>query len=512
MYTYIKQRGNTIFTSKYVNGKKTYERDNNFKPYLFLRTTNKDAKYKSFPDYFPLEKLDFNSIKSYSENVGLYDKNHVFGNVSREIIPIQKIRREKLNENIDMSLLDVWMWDIEVFSPDRFPKPNEAQAPVTSIALVQRKTFKTKIWMLTEEFSTLKWFQARYPAFSSFSSFEEIKPILTETKNQWLTYWKDMKENEENKIESIFKSYRTKLASGEITDEPYTYEDEKDIIGIENENYVSIDDIVEPFEKLVTEYEFEYRHWHRVERVFQQAMEMDVYKFQDEYELLTHFTQWVGKSKIDVLCGYNSETFDTPYIINRCKNIGVDVKKLSPFGIIGRKEVETYGNELISSGEIFGIVMSDYLQLDKNYTQNKRDSYKLADMAYAVTGEKKVSHEGTVAEMWIRDKQEHGLYNIHDSELLCYIDDSLGYIDTMFGEMYDAGVTQKAYTSISNIISASLWNELLDDNLVIPSQNTNFDTRSINLSEWRMKVRLKKELSKWLLELLISNHTRQEVK
>ena len=150
MYSYIKSIGNKLYVTKYVNGKKVYEVDNHFKPYVFMRC-EKETGLKSYPLNHNVMKFDFQSIKSYRETLKEFPKDQIYSNFSN-LVEVEKIRQDKLTENYDMKNLNVAFFDIEVYSDSGFPHANTAEHPVTSIALQVRKTKDIYVWALTDKF------------------------------------------------------------------------------------------------------------------------------------------------------------------------------------------------------------------------------------------------------------------------------------------------------------------------------------------------------------------------
>lgn len=93
----------------------------------------------------------------------------------------------------------------------------------------------------------------------------------------------------------------------------------------------------------------------------------------------------------DVLTGWNIEFFDIPYLVRRIlKILGEEyVKMLSPWGIIKPYEVEIKGRK-ITSYELIGISILDYLAIYKKFTYSEQETYKLDYIAQVELGDNKV--------------------------------------------------------------------------------------------------------------------------
>jgi len=371
MYSYIRTIKDTIYLTKYVNGKKILERDTTFKPYAFLKCS-KDVGWRSYPDNVNITPIQFSSVIGYRNDIKSYPSDMVYGGV-RGLPEIQKIRGEKLNENYDLNNLKVFFFDIEVYSNKGFPEPNEVDFPVTAIAVQDKKTKKKYVWTITDQY---------------------------------------------------------KKHLDEVT----------------------------------------------------------LHTFRDEGVMLNHFFAWLGKSGVDVLCGWYSQFFDVPYLYNRGKKlIGKQaVNQMSPFGVvIPKREIKRKAtkkdkdegkdqDEIVNSCDIVGINCIDYLNLSKKYTQNERASWKLDDVAEDWVGEKKIDYgeEGSLSKLWLTNKQKYIEYNIQDTNLVAKIDEAKGYIDLAYTLCYYAMSPISNYASNTALWTAKLYNELLNRKQCPPSKGS----------------------------------------
>ena len=174
----------------------------------------------------------------------------------------------------------------------------------------------------------------------------------------------------------------------------------------------------------------------------------------------------------DVLTGWNIETFDIPYLINRCNKIigSVETNKLSPWNVIKNRSVSRgKANGDMNVFEILGISTLDYIQLYKKFTYTNQESYKLDHIAFVELGEKKLDYS-EYENLYTLYKSNHQLfidYNVKDVDLVFRLEDKLKLIELVYAMSYSAKVN---YTDTFGVVR--LWdiichNFLLDKNIVV---------------------------------------------
>lgn len=163
----------------------------------------------------------------------------------------------------------------------------------------------------------------------------------------------------------------------------------------------------------------------------------EYYLYKTERELLLKIIEEIYNS--DLLCGWNSETFDFPYIAKRME-IVLGEKSLRHLSFPGAdiakfEEVETpYGPaiKLNTSGRM----LADYMQLYKKYEFGERASYKLASIEQEVgLGLPKLEYEGNLADLYNNDFAFFVRYNIRDCEILDGFEQKLAYVE-LANQMY----------------------------------------------------------------------------
>ena len=75
----------------------------------------------------------------------------------------------------------------------------------------------------------------------------------------------------------------------------------------------------------------------------------------------------------------------------------------------------------------------DYLHLYKTFTFSQRSSYRLDDIAEYEVGEKKISYEGTLNDLYDNDINKFVEYNLQDVKLIDKLDKKLDHIDIARG-------------------------------------------------------------------------------
>jgi DNA polymerase elongation subunit (family B) len=100
--------------------------------------------------------------------------------------------------------------------------------------------------------------------------------------------------------------------------------------------------------------------------------------FKDETTMLKAFIDYWHDNYPDIVTGWNVDQFDFPYIINRVMRVLDEdwVKRLSPWGFINERKIEIRGKD-VQTYDIMGIVILDYMELYKKFTQGTKESYSL---------------------------------------------------------------------------------------------------------------------------------------
>ena len=190
---------------------------------------------------------------------------------------------------------------------------------------------------------------------------------------------------------------------------------------------------------------------------------------ENEHELLERFIETWRAIDPDVVTGWNTESYDIPYLINRMKNLKIDPTRLSPWGKVFDKTVQQRGRS-VNSYRLAGISILDYLPLYRKFTYTNRESYSLNHIAYYELGDKKLSyseHE-TLHQLYKNDYQKFIDYNIKDVELVERLEDKLKLIELCLTMAYDAKINYGDVFSQVKMWDNLIFNHLWKKQIVIP--------------------------------------------
>ena len=194
-------------------------------------------------------------------------------------------------------------------------------------------------------------------------------------------------------------------------------------------------------------------------------------RFEMEEDLMNWLIKVFNFIKPDILCGWYSNNFDFPYIINRYDYLFEDenVKKgLSPIG--GRVSSNKLKNGRDFRNTIAGITLFDYLELYKKYIFTPRASYKLDFIADVELGDQKLDYSeyDNLNELWIHNPQKYIDYNVYDVELIDLLDKKLGLINLACTVAYKAKCNFVDVMGVIRVWDVLFYNYLKKYNIVIP--------------------------------------------
>jgi len=160
-----------------------------------------------------------------------------------------------------------------------------------------------------------------------------------------------------------------------------------------------------------------------------------VIPFDTEEKLLMAWVEIIMKIRPDVLIGYNSDSFDMPYLYYRICNVcGKDVADMmSPLYGYVQEPVKSkkYSDFFYANGmfiSIEGIESLDYMRLHRKYSWADEPSWKLDAIGEKYVGVKKIEYDGNLNDLYKDDIQKFVDYNFRDVEILKLLDEKLDYI------------------------------------------------------------------------------------
>lgn len=142
--------------------------------------------------------------------------------------------------------------------------------------------------------------------------------------------------------------------------------------------------------------------------------------FNEEKEMYRHFLNWFKTNRPDILFGWNIDSFDVPYTVNRIAallSMSEVANALSPSGNMRKKIIKPNIKAIPYEGYRFeGLTILDYMQLyrDKFCKDSMVIDYKLETVCQEELGVGKLQYEGTFKQFYLRDFKTFVEYNIID--------------------------------------------------------------------------------------------------
>lgn len=194
--------------------------------------------------------------------------------------------------------------------------------------------------------------------------------------------------------------------------------------------------------------------------------------FKDEKDLLNGIMLILSDS--DVYCGWNSSTFDIPYIVRRIENVlgkgkskGLNLWDLEPYM---KEKTNQFGDKNITY-ELYGKINVDYLELYKKHERGKKDSYKLDNIAEIELGEKKVQHDESLDDMYRQRYEDFIKYNRQDTLLVKKLDDKLKYINIHNRQCHSICCTYEATMGTVAWVDQAIINSCHENNQYVQDKD-----------------------------------------
>ena len=190
-----------------------------------------------------------------------------------------------------------------------------------------------------------------------------------------------------------------------------------------------------------------------------------IVSFYDEYDLLNAFYKKYMEIQPTILTGWNVEFFDVPYLYNRSQQVlGQEIANLlSPIQIVR-------WNSFKKRYIIAGVSTLDYLSLYKRFTFSQKTSYRLDAIGEDEVGEKKVSYEGTLNDLYENNLEKFVQYNIQDVKLVKKLDDKLDFIEIARGLAHLGHVPYESIYMSSHYLEGAILVYLKKNNIVAPNK------------------------------------------
>ncbi len=197
----------------------------------------------------------------------------------------------------------------------------------------------------------------------------------------------------------------------------------------------------------------------------------DVMGFKDEKEMLEEFLKLIEAYDPDIVTGYNINTFDMPYLLNRLKN-----HNIAPlFGRCNDKTVYTKEMAATTECHVPGRIVADPYQILRRDPWIRFHRYDLNTIATALLNEKKMDVAyRDIQKLWEGDRMQTNRlieYARKDAELSLRLLVEKGMLDKFFELSKISGLlVQDCFGGQSTRIENLLMHEFRKRGFVMPSK------------------------------------------
>ena len=199
-----------------------------------------------------------------------------------------------------------------------------------------------------------------------------------------------------------------------------------------------------------------------------------------EKELLKRFLDKLEELDPTIICGYNSEYFDVPYLYFRIKQVLGDqeVLRLSPIRKVNYTE---YAGQMQLT--IGGVNHLDYMLLHKKYIMKEEPSYKLGDIGEKYVKLGKIEYEGNLNALFKKDLNTFIEYNIRDVEIIEKLEEKLKFIELtiMISHICNIPYESIYYNTVMN--EGAILKYLKREGIISPNKPTTHNPILKNIKE-----------------------------
>lgn len=135
-----------------------------------------------------------------------------------------------------------------------------------------------------------------------------------------------------------------------------------------------------------------------------------------EINMLNNFLDYWKEEGPDFVVAHNGDNFDWPYIINKCKQLGISVDRLSPIGKVSCWDTKSdFSGEVFFTPSMFGVVLIDSYHWYKEIALGEQRGYSLD----AIAQQEGLGIKGKInsEQEWKRDYKKLIEYNVNDVAL-----------------------------------------------------------------------------------------------
>lgn len=192
--------------------------------------------------------------------------------------------------------------------------------------------------------------------------------------------------------------------------------------------------------------------------------------YEDETQLVEDFNQWVLDKEPDIFSGWNSDGFDTPYLIQRSYNVqALSIKQFTEIGNPGVWVNEYNGNRQVDFS-LQGICTLDLFDAYKKTQFRELDSYSLDDVAEAELGYGKFDFEGdNLDDAWHNQPVDFFTYNVRDSQATAEIESESGLLDLYENLREVTGALYEACNNNGPMLDTLFLRQAYEEGLILPT-------------------------------------------
>lgn len=409
-YTNIEQRGDSILYMGWENGLPVKQKIK-YKPHVFIPSKT-ETDYKAFSNKKHLQRVDFDSISDMKEYIKTYSDVSNFEIYGCSNI-VRQFTRTMFEGEIewDYAQTKIWFFDIETRVEGLALDPTESQYIRIGHETFQ-KTYQDLMLMLEDSVS--------------FDLLEDGEYVPIKASKAYRAGFPDpQKAEQEILLISMIEHHTKKL---------YVWS----IKPIREDN-----------------------------KIFE--MGADFRSFESEKKMLKDFLLFWKSTRIDVISGWNSESFDIPYLVNRMNSVlGSELTNhLSPWNVIKERKYVSDNGEDVSTYDIYGITHLDYLIIYKKFNPGSKESFKLDYIAEYELGERKVENPtDNFKDFYISHWETFVEYNCVDAMLLHKLEHKMLMVRLAMQLAFIARCNFGDVVSAMRLWESIIYNYFMDEKLI----------------------------------------------
>lgn len=192
---------------------------------------------------------------------------------------------------------------------------------------------------------------------------------------------------------------------------------------------------------------------------------VEIKPFDNEKDLLRSFLDKWEEINPDGVTGWNINTFDVPYLINRIKRV-LSLSEAKRLAKIDKLHYDKTYNEW----RIPGVGIFDYMLLYKKFISGEKPDYKLDTIAKIELKKGKLEYGGNLNDLFREDIDKFIEYNLTDVKLVQELDDKLKFIDLAISIAHIGHVPYEMIYQNSRMLDGAILTYLKRNGLVAPNK------------------------------------------